>query len=93
MLVLMFYVMKKLELTKYLFQKTKEDDKSRLTKSDKDFIALITHDLKNPTLSQMRSINYLLSEKLGPLSASQKEMLEITESSCRYMNDLISLII
>lgn len=93
MLVLMFYVMKKLELTKHIVQKTKEDDKSRLTKPDKDFIALITHDLKNPTLSQMRSINYLLSEKLGPLSASQKEMLEITESSCRYMNDLISLII
>ena len=89
----MFYVMKKLELTKHLLHKPKEDDKSHLTKSDKDFIALITHDLKNPTLSQMRSINYLLSEKLGPLSASQKEMLEITESSCRYMNDLISLII
>ena len=34
-LVLMFFVIKRLELTKHIVQKTKEDDKSHLTKSDK----------------------------------------------------------
>lgn len=68
-------------------------EKSRLTQADKDFIAFITHDLKNPAISQLRSIDYLLTETSGTLTPSQKELLEISASSCRYMTELISSIL
>ena len=57
------------------------------------FVAQITHDLKTPTTAQINTLHLLLTGSLGKLSPEQKEILEVSELSCRYMKDLISTIL
>ena len=57
------------------------------------FIATLTHDLKTPTIAQIRALDLLLGEAFGPLVDEQKEMLEQIKSSCKYMYDLIFTIL
>ena len=56
------------------------------------FIATITHDLKTPTNAQINILNLLLRENFGKLNPEQREMLTLTQNSCKYMSDLIAVI-
>lgn len=58
-----------------------------------ELVAQITHDLKSPTTAQINALHLLLSENFGELTLKQKELLEMSELSCQYMKDLISIII
>lgn len=54
------------------------------------FVATLTHDLKTPTIAQIRSLELLLGGAFGKLSEAQSEMISQTLESCRYMLTMIS---
>ena len=54
------------------------------------FVASIGHDLKNPTLAQIRSLELLLKGAFGRLDKEQSEILGMILDSCRYMNGMLS---
>ena len=54
------------------------------------FVATISHDLKNPTIAQIRSLELLLGGAFGQLEPEQKELVEIILDSCRYMYGMLS---
>ncbi len=63
-------------------------------KAQKDsFVATLTHDLKTPTIAQIRMIELLLSDAFGEMSSSQKEMLSQILNSCKYMQGMISYVL
>lgn len=57
------------------------------------FIATLTHDLKTPTSAQIRALSLLLNESFGELKKEQKEIIEQTLNSCKYMFNMISSIL
>ena len=54
------------------------------------FVASIGHDLKNPTLAQIRSLELLLKGSFGTFTPEQKEILDMVLDSCRYMYGMLS---
>jgi len=57
------------------------------------YIATLTHDLKTPTIAQIRSLELILNGEFGELNEEQREIMELTLSSCKYMYDMISTIL
>lgn len=66
---------------------------NELEKQRETFIATLSHDLKTPTIAQMRSLELLLNGSLGKLSEEQKDMINLTLESCRYMYDMVSTVL
>lgn len=66
------------------------DKEKHLQTQRETFVASIGHDLKNPTLAQIRGLELLLKGTFGDFSNEQKEMLEMILDSCRYMNGMLS---
>lgn len=54
------------------------------------FVASLGHDLKNPTLAQIRAIELLLKGNFGNILPEQKEILEMVLDSCKYMNAMLA---
>ncbi len=54
------------------------------------FVASISHDLKNPTLAQIRGLELLLKGSFGLLSDEQREIIGMILDSCRYMSGMLS---
>ena len=69
------------------------DDVKELEERKNTFIATLTHDLKTPTIAQIRALDLLLEETFGKIGEEQRDMLEQIKSSCKYMNDLIFTIL
>ena len=65
----------------------------QLEKQRETFVASVSHDLKNPTIAQIRSVELLLKGTFGELNNSQTEILEMILDSCRYMNGMISTLL
>lgn len=53
------------------------------------YCATLNHDLKTPAIAQIRALELLINEKSGPLNDKQKEIIELTLSSCRYLYRMI----
>lgn len=53
------------------------------------YIATLNHDLKTPTIAQIRSLELLLNGQFGQLSSTQKEIISLTLDSCNYMYNMI----
>jgi len=68
-------------------------DKVKAKAQRDSFVATLTHDLKTPTIAQIRTIELLLSGAFGEISDMQKEMLHQTLNSCKYMHGMISYIL
>lgn len=66
------------------------DVEKRLQFQKDAFIATLGHDLKNPTVAQIRSLELLLNGAFGELNAEQKEIVEMLLDSCRYMSGMLS---
>ena len=62
----------------------------RLQAQRETFVASIGHDLKNPTIAQIRGLELLLKGAFGNFNTEQKEILEMVLDSCRYMNGMLS---
>lgn len=69
------------------------DEEKEIEERKRTFIATLTHDLKTPTISQIKALNLLLKGTFGDLNNSQKEMVTQIKNSCNYMYDLIFTIL
>ncbi len=57
------------------------------------YISTLSHDLKIPTLAQIRALELLISGNLGSVNDNQKEILNLTLDSCYCMYDMLSTIL
>lgn len=65
------------------------DDEKALEEKKETFVATLTHDLKTPTIAQIKAIDLLLNQTFGTLNQNQIEFLEQIKNSCQYMYNLI----
>ncbi len=56
------------------------------------YISTLNHDLKIPTIAQIRALELLLDESMGSINSAQKEIINSTLDSCRYMYEMLSTI-
>lgn len=74
--------------------KCKEADLEKIMFLQREvFISILNHDLKIPTLAQIRALELLLDESEGHINDSQKEIINLTLSSCRYMYEMLSTLL
>ena len=57
------------------------------------FVNSLTHDLRIPVIAQLRALELFNNGTLGKLTPTQQEIAAQTVHSCRYILDLISLLI
>ena len=65
-------------------------DKVKLAQQRDDFVATLTHDLKNPLIGAIRVLSFMLEGKGGNLDQNQIALLKTLASSNQHMLDLIS---
>ena len=58
-----------------------------------NFVASLSHDLKNPTIAQIRTLELILKGAFGEIPQKQKEILEMLLDSCKYMNAMLTSIL
>lgn len=63
----------------------KTKDEMSLEAQRETFVASISHDLKNPTIAQIRALELFIKGKFGKTLPEQKEVLEMLLGSCKYM--------
>ena len=54
------------------------------------YVATLTHDLKTPTIAQIKALDLLLSNTMGELNKDQKDMMIMIKDSCTYMHEMLS---
>lgn len=57
------------------------------------FIETLIHDLKNPTIAQLRGLELIKNGILGSINSEQNELLHQIENSCRYILEMISMVL
>lgn len=57
------------------------------------YVATLTHDLKTPTIAQIKALDLLLNNHMGPLNKEQREMLLLTKDSCNFMYEMLSTLL
>lgn len=57
------------------------------------FIETLIHDLKIPTLAQLRGLELIKHETIGTINEEQKELVSQIEASCKYILDMISMVL
>ena len=57
------------------------------------YVATLTHDLKTPTIAQIKALDLLLNDHMGPLNDEQKELLTLTKDSCNFMHEMLSTLL
>lgn len=62
-------------------------------KQRETYISTLSHDLKIPTLAQIRALELLTKGNLGKINKMQKEIINLTLDSCRYMYDMLSTLL
>ena len=92
---ILIFIMYILSTKRALRQQTNEyrDLQERLLSQRNYFTEVLVHDLKVPALAQLRGLELLRKEFVGPLNSSQKEMLCQIEQSCKYTLDMISMVL
>lgn len=58
------------------------------TKRD-EFLAKIIHDLKTPTVAQIKALECFLTTCSDKINQDEKDLIELTLNSCNYMQKLI----
>lgn len=69
------------------------DAKKEIEHGKETFVATLTHDLKTPTIAQIRMLELLLGGTCGDLSLEQKELMEQMLKSAKYMLGMISRVL
>lgn len=69
--------------------KLRAEDELSLQKQRETFVASISHDLKNPTLAQIRALELFLKGHFGKIQPLQREIIEMVLDSCKYMNAML----
>lgn len=68
-------------------------ERTQTARQRDDFVATLSHDLKNPLIGQHRIFQAMLSGSLGAIDAEQKEMLSVVETSTVEMLELIGTLL
>ena len=71
----------------------KADEDYALQKQRETFVASLSHDLKNPTVAQIRAIELLLKGNFGDIAPKQREIMEMLLDSCKYMNAMLGSVL
>ncbi len=69
------------------------DAEKAAQKQRETYISTLSHDLKIPTLAQIRALELIVSEKMGKINEGQREILNLTLDSCYCMYDMLSTIL
>lgn len=64
-------------------------DEENLERQRETFVASLSHDLKNPTIAQIRALELFLKGNFGKIPPKQKEIIQMVLDSCRYMNAML----
>lgn len=67
--------------------------KQELDRQLDKYISALNHDIKTPTLAQIRALEHLLSESKSKLEPDQKDLLLMTLDSCHEQYDIINNLI
>lgn len=62
-------------------------------KQRETYISTLSHDLKIPALAQIRALELLKAGSLNNLTDEQKELVDLTLDSCRFMHEMLSTIL
>lgn len=65
------------------------EQEKRISEQRETYIATLSHDLKTPTIAQVRALELMLSGQFGDFNQEQKDMLKLTLDSCNYMYDMV----
>ena len=65
------------------------EQEKRISEQRETYIATLSHDLKTPTIAQVRALELMLSGQCGEFNQEQKDMLKLTLDSCNYMYDMV----
>ena len=69
------------------------ESEKEIEKQKEYFVETLIHDLKVPTLAQLRGLELLEHETIGSVNLEQKELLLQIKDSCRYILDMISMVL
>lgn len=69
------------------------NEERNLQSQRETFVASLGHDLKNPTIAQIRGLELLLKGEFGIINNEQKELLEMILDSCKYMNSMLATLL
>ena len=68
---------------------TYNNDIDSIEQQRETYVASIGHDLKNPTIAQIRALELCLKGDFGAVEPRQREILEMVLDSCKYMNAML----
>jgi signal transduction histidine kinase len=74
-----------IDLERESYEKLRDTDEIK-----KEFLAMITHELKTPLVPIVGYVDILLSQKWGKINETQKEKLEIIRTSSKFLLKMIS---
>ena len=78
------------KITPYLCKYVLPQNTEAVENIKEAFNSTLKHDLKTPTIAQIRSLELVLSGIFGELNFEQREVLTHTLESCRYMYVMIN---
>jgi signal transduction histidine kinase len=61
-----------------------------LDRMKREFVSKVSHDLKTPLSSMQETNSVLLDEVAGPLTAKQRQLLEITQDSAQRLSVMLN---
>jgi PAS domain S-box-containing protein len=64
-----------------------------IEKQKETFVATLTHDLKVPTIAQIKALELLIKGSIGELKEEQNEVICQILNSCRYVLNMISTLL
>ena len=67
----------------------KNENEESLQRQRETFVASLSHDLKNPTIAQIRALELILKGDFGKVTTEQREIMEMVLDSCKYMNAML----
>ena len=69
------------------------EKQQELDKQKEHFIEVLLHDLKTPTLAQLRGLELLNNSAFGKMNDEQNYMVSEIKKSCRYTLDMIDMVL
>lgn len=69
------------------------DSEKNIEAQKETFVATLGHDLKNPTIAQIRGLELLLKGGFGEITEEQREILGMVLDSCKYMNGMLATLL
>jgi len=68
-------------------------ERVKLANQREDFVATLTHDLKNPLIGQNRILELILAEHLGPLAEQQAKVFSMLKTGTEELLSLIGTLL